>query len=131
MRGLILGLCLALSACGEEEPIHGGGAGTRLVVEVKPTGESAGQRRVIRELPAGITRADFAPVPRDTACAEIYGGPATARVDGTLEGRPLHAKFDRTNACEMERWDRVAALLGPAPDSGASPPSPPADADRP
>jgi hypothetical protein len=103
------------------------------VVEVRAIGEPPGRRRVIRELPAGVTRADFAPVPRDTACAEIYGGPATARVDGTLDGEPLHERFDRTNACEMERWDRLASLLGPAPDttSGASPPRPPADADRP
>ena len=122
MRKLILMCCLALPACGAEEARAPAPASeTRLVVEVRPRGEGPVERRVVTELPPGITPGDFAPVPSGTACAEIYGGPATARVDGTLDGRPLHAAFDRTNACEMERWDRVEALLGPAPDRGRGP----------
>ena len=124
MRKALLICCLALSACGgsdrapddREEPAPKTAQETRLVVEVRPTGKDPVERRVVTELPAGVTAADFAPVPADTACAEIYGGPATARVDGVLDGKPLHTAFDLTNACEMQRWDRVSALLGPPPD---------------
>jgi hypothetical protein len=63
---------------------------------------------------ASVTVKQLAPVPRLTACTEIYGGPATARVRGTLRGRPVDARFDRTNGCEIERWDRNRVLLGEA-----------------
>ncbi|MGW1539387.1 SSI family serine proteinase inhibitor [Streptomyces sp. NPDC002309] len=57
----------------------------------------------------------FAPVPRDTMCTMQYGGPATARVTGTWAGRPVDATFDRSNGCEMARWDRLVPFL---PDAG-------------
>ncbi|MEV7993193.1 SSI family serine proteinase inhibitor [Streptomyces sp. NPDC086077] len=57
----------------------------------------------------------FAPVPRDTMCTMQYGGPATARVTGTWAGRPVDATFDRSNGCEIARWDRLEPLL---PDAG-------------
>lgn len=53
----------------------------------------------------------FAPVPRDRACAEIYGGPQTATVTGTYRGKPVKAEFKRTDACQMDRWDKHVALL--------------------
>ncbi len=122
MRKLLVTCCLALSACGESERLPAAPQEpapkreeTRLVVEVRPTGDDPVKRQVVTKLPRGVTAADFAPIPGDTACAEIYGGPATARVDGVLDGKPLHSTFTRTNACEMERWDRVPELLGPVP----------------
>jgi hypothetical protein len=33
-------------------------------------------------------------------------------VEGTLRGERIDARFDRTNGCEIERWDRNAGLLG-------------------
>ena len=53
----------------------------------------------------------FAPVPPNTACAEVYGGPGKARVRGSLRGRAVDARFDRRNACETARWDRVRFLF--------------------
>ena len=53
----------------------------------------------------------FAPVPSDQACTEIYGGPQTARVTGTFRGEPVDAEFDRTNGCEISRWDAYVDLL--------------------
>jgi hypothetical protein len=50
-------------------------------------------------------------VPADVACTEIYGGPATARVRGTLQGKPVDARFSRTNGCEIARWERNRALF--------------------
>ncbi|WP_078509067.1 SSI family serine proteinase inhibitor [Streptomyces zinciresistens] len=53
----------------------------------------------------------FAPVPPDGPCTMQYGGPATARVTGTWAGRPVDARFDRSNGCEIARWDGLVPLL--------------------
>src|SRR5215218_5378314 len=53
----------------------------------------------------------FAPVPKNVACTEIYGGPQVADVHGTFRGRQVDARFNRTNGCEIERWDRVQFLF--------------------
>jgi hypothetical protein len=53
----------------------------------------------------------FAPVPADQACTEIYGGPQTAHVTGTFRGEPVDAEFDRTNGCQISRWDAHLDLL--------------------
>lgn len=53
----------------------------------------------------------FAPVPPDVACTEIYGGPQTAEVRGTYRGRRVAARFNRTNGCEIARWDEHAFLF--------------------
>ncbi|MFF7473217.1 SSI family serine proteinase inhibitor [Streptomyces sp. NPDC008092] len=56
-------------------------------------------------------RDTFAPVAPGTACTMLYGGPATARVTGTWAGRPVDAAYDRSNGCEIGRWDRMVPLL--------------------
>jgi len=53
----------------------------------------------------------FAPVPANTACTAIYGGPQIARVSGRLAGRSIKAGFQRTNGCEIARWSRLAFLF--------------------
>ncbi|MEU8029908.1 SSI family serine proteinase inhibitor [Streptomyces sp. NPDC049099] len=53
----------------------------------------------------------FAPVPPGTLCTMIYGGPATARVTGTWAGRRVDAGYDRSNGCEIGRWDGLVPLL--------------------
>ena len=59
---------------------------------------------------AGLNR-PFAPVPKDTACTQIYGGPQEARVTGTFGGRRVWVTFRRTDGCEIGRWNRVAFLF--------------------
>jgi hypothetical protein len=54
----------------------------------------------------------FAPVPEDAICTMIDGGPATAEVTGEWAGKPVDAEFNRSNGCEIARWDRLATLLG-------------------
>ncbi|MFG2798729.1 SSI family serine proteinase inhibitor [Streptomyces pseudovenezuelae] len=56
-------------------------------------------------------RDTFAPVPEGSVCTMLYGGPATAHVTGTWAGRPVDARFDRSNGCETARWDRFVPLL--------------------
>ena len=47
------------------------------------------------------------PLPADTACTQIYGGDQVALV----EGNGVHAIFNRSNGCEIERWDALAPVL--------------------
>ena len=53
----------------------------------------------------------FAPVPDGSVCTMQYGGPATAHVTGTWAGRRVDATYDRSNGCEIGRWDRLVPLL--------------------
>ena len=53
----------------------------------------------------------FAPVPDGGVCTLRYGGPATARVTGRWAGRPVEATYDRSDGCEIERWERMVPLL--------------------
>jgi hypothetical protein len=105
-------------------------APTRLRVEVRPEGRRGG--RSLRTIACRPDRAredprckrldriepgDFGPVGR-RACIQVYGGPATARVTGTLRGRRIDADFSLTDGCEIERWRRLAVLLGEPPVRG-------------
>ena len=60
----------------------------------------------------------FAPVSRDIACTDVYGGPQQALVTGRLRGYSVRAGFSRTNGCEIARWNRVRFMfpipIGPA-----------------
>jgi hypothetical protein len=53
----------------------------------------------------------FAPVPSGTPCTMMHGGPATARITGIWHGKSVDARFDRSNGCEMSRWDRLVPAL--------------------
>ena len=52
-----------------------------------------------------------APVPADTPCTEIYGGPDVVTITGTLEGEEIDTELTRENGCEIERFDRFIPLL--------------------
>ncbi len=68
--------------------------------------------RACARLTAVGTKA-FAPVPKDVACTEIYGGPQKARIVGTVGGARIWATFTRTNGCEIARWSRISPWLVP------------------
>ncbi|MFJ2090416.1 SSI family serine proteinase inhibitor [Streptomyces sp. NPDC087901] len=53
----------------------------------------------------------FAPVPRDAMCTQQFGGAATARVTGTWQGRSIDSTFERTNGCEIGRWNSLRPVL--------------------
>ncbi len=56
----------------------------------------------------------FAPPDPNQACTEIYGGPQTATVSGTLNGAQIQGTFGRADGCQIARWEALAALFGPA-----------------
>jgi hypothetical protein len=55
----------------------------------------------------------LAPVPKNVACTEIYGGPQVARIKGTLAGRPVWAQFARNDGCQIARWEKLTPWLLP------------------
>ncbi|WP_336116264.1 SSI family serine proteinase inhibitor [Streptomyces sp. PTD9-10] len=66
-------------------------------------------------------RDTFAPVAPGSSCTMLYGGPATAHVTGTWAGRPVDASYDRSNGCEIGRWDRMVPLLPRVGSASGSP----------
>jgi hypothetical protein len=88
-----------------------GGPSTRRSLRCPGTTEA--DRNACRML-EGVEDA-FEPVPADTVCADIYGGPQVAEVRGTFNGREIDAAFNRTNACEIARWNRLQFLFPVSP----------------
>ena len=129
MRGLLLlALAAALGACGSGSSAAPGE--TSLTVRYWPNGRDAGARTTwtLRCEPArgtlprpgrACTRLTsegsklFAPVPKNTVCTQIYGGPQVARVLGTLRGEEVSASFSRVDGCEIGRWNRLSPWLLP------------------
>jgi hypothetical protein len=124
MRWLPLALiCLSLAACGDEAKSAGSADATKLTVRVDGDGSGPTKVRTL-ELTCGegdkdaacaaaakLSAADLAPTPANTACTQIYGGPETATIKGTLNGEPVDAKLSRTDGCEIKRWEAAAPLL--------------------
>ncbi|MFC8074462.1 SSI family serine proteinase inhibitor [Streptomyces sp. NPDC057307] len=72
--------------------------------------ESASACARLDEL-AGEEKDPFAPVPKGQMCTMQMGGPATARVTGTWQGRSVDATFSRKNGCEISRWQNLVPVL--------------------
>ncbi|MEU2658361.1 SSI family serine proteinase inhibitor [Streptomyces sp. NPDC007325] len=85
----------------------------KLTCDGRADGDHPAAERACERL-EGLARAGenpFAPVPSDRMCAQVYGGPVTAHVTGTWQGRPIDARFSRANGCEIDRWENVEPLL--------------------
>jgi hypothetical protein len=114
----------AIGGCGgdEREPAHGGAASVDLVITVtSPQGTretalecdaSARSQRceTARRLAGFLAKQP----PRDRVCTQIFGGPETAHVRGTIGDRRIDRRFSKTNGCEIADWQRAEALLAPA-----------------
>ncbi|NML54002.1 hypothetical protein HHL19_32630 [Streptomyces sp. R302] len=85
----------------------------KLTCDDRPGGDHPAAARACERL-AGFARAGenpFAPVPADSLCTQMYGGPVTAHVTGTWQGRRIDARFSRANGCEIDRWENMEPLL--------------------
>ena len=87
------------------------GAGSvSAVLECEPTGGGHAN-------PEGACAALYAeetalgPVPGDAVCTQIYGGDQEARIAGVVRGNAVDAMFNRSNGCEIDRWDRLAPVF--------------------
>ena len=51
------------------------------------------------------------PVPKDKACTQIYGGPETASITGSWQGKQVRSTFARNDGCQISRWKLMEGLL--------------------
>ena len=79
----------------------------------RPDAGAPGRMPRVRRSADELSAQSFAPVPGDMACTAIYGGPDVARVTGTLQGEPVDERFSLEDGCQIARWQRNRALLGP------------------
>jgi Subtilisin inhibitor-like len=86
------------------------GANRTWTLRCAPAGGTLPHRVAACRRLAGMTR-PFRPVPKGSACLQIYGGPQTALITGRLRGARVRAHFDRHDGCEIDRWNRVRFLL--------------------
>ena len=125
---------LALAGCGGEEEADDGfvpgkpAPATQLTVRVDADGDGPArpkQARIFCDQEPGergspcaaakkLRPADFEPTPDDVACTELFGGPETATISGTLERERVEGRFSRQDGCEIARWEKVSALLAEA-----------------
>lgn len=61
----------------------------------------------------GVAELLTTPPEKGRACTQIYGGPETAVVTGTIGGEKVDRRFTRTNGCELADFKRAAGLLQP------------------
>lgn len=54
---------------------------------------------------------DPTPSPGTQMCTEQYGGPATASVTGTVDGKAVSRDFDLKNGCGISAWNDALPLL--------------------
>ncbi|TDQ52313.1 SSI family serine proteinase inhibitor [Actinorugispora endophytica] len=55
----------------------------------------------------------FAPVPDDQACTMVYGGPEVVTITGHIDQTEVNAEFNRSNGCEINRWESLSPVLNP------------------
>jgi hypothetical protein len=77
---------------------------TGALADSAPAARLCAQARAIAPL---LTK----PRPGRVACTQLYGGPQTLRVTGTIDGRAVKRRFTRTNGCEIADFGRVADAL--------------------
>lgn len=120
----------AAAGCGDDNtgqpsaPAHGKGTALELTLDADgPGGEKATTATVDCPDPPRpgpdelcgkallLDPEDFEPVPADAACTELYGGPDTLTVTGTVDGEAVDGTFTRENGCEVDRFDNWSAVL--------------------
>ena len=134
MRVAILALvAVAATGCGGSNSNTSGNAttapaspaNTKLEISVSIGGSEAPTKTWTLECPdsgtlphpdqacAKLAKMDdpFAPVPKDQACTQVFGGPEVADVTGTFRGKPVNAHFEKGNGCEIARWNSVEFLF--------------------
>jgi hypothetical protein len=55
----------------------------------------------------------FAETPMEAVCTEQDGGDQLASVQGVYRDEGISTRFDRTDGCEIARWDLHAFLFAP------------------
>ncbi|MFV2177099.1 SSI family serine proteinase inhibitor [Actinomadura sp. LOL_016] len=134
-----LALILSLAGCGDESTSSNSADGTAtvqpssspeetLTIKVKASAEAPATTWTLTCDPAGGSHPKAAEACKALAqkqkpfepatskmCTKIYGGPATATVQGTWRNERIDATFSREDGCQLHRWTEVAPLFGDVP----------------
>ena len=86
---------------------------TRRTLRCNPLGGTLSSRKTACRKLAQLTTAAFAPIPPDSICTQVYGGPQKAVVKGTIGTSRIWASFRRRDGCEIDRWQRFSPWLLP------------------
>jgi hypothetical protein len=109
--------------CGGDDETSTAAASTNLTIELDADGQGGDRPQRTQVLCeegmdsspcpqlAELSAANLAPVPPQTACTEIFGGPDVVTITGTLDGEAVNAKLTRANGCEIDRFDRFLPVL--------------------
>ncbi len=125
---IALAILLAAAGCGDEEdPTSGdpfGEGDAALTVTLDPDGPDGQEEELSEEVNCeeasddapclavqDLETSDLDPAPADQPCTEIFGGPDVATVEGEVNGEDINAELNRSNGCEIERFDRAVPLL--------------------
>ncbi len=124
-------LLLGLSGCGKDEPsadsgdsrteltisvtADEGATPTTMTLECDPPGGDHPQAAEACDMIQAAGVAVFDPVPKDQNCTMIFGGPQTATINGSYDGTPINATFNRTNGCEIDRWEKLGTTVFDVP----------------
>ncbi|MDX6586576.1 MAG: hypothetical protein QOI31_1049 [Solirubrobacterales bacterium] len=117
-----------MSGCGDSDDADSGDAvaegDSSLTVTLDPDGPDGpeeettdevsceeGSEEAVCQAIAEIDVDALGPVSPDTACTELFGGPDTASLEGTIEGEEVDVDLTRANGCEIERFDAAVPLL--------------------
>ena len=117
-----------MSGCGDSDEASSGDAfaegDSSLTVTLDPDGPDGKEEETTEEVSCDVS-SDVAaclavaeidvdalgPVSPDTACTELFGGPDTLSLEGTIEGEDVDVDLTRVNGCEIERFDAAVPLL--------------------
>jgi hypothetical protein len=113
---LALALFAGCGGDGDEQAARPSPAANTIEVEVTHAGARSGVFPCgdgcdTAKLAAALKRAGD----KVRACTEIYGGPETAQVTGTLGGRRVDATITRNDGCGIADYEAVFAALGIEP----------------
>jgi len=133
---VLLAALVAAVGCGAASSETGAAPSTDLTVTVWPEGRTEGDSRrfTLRCGPSAGTMprraaacdrladmaSPFAPVRKDIACTQIYGGPQQAVIAGTFRDHRIWTLVKATDGCQIARAKRLAFLLPGFAWSGSS-----------
>jgi hypothetical protein len=90
---------------------RGKGESRRWSLECNPDAGTLPKRGAACDKLASM-RAPFAPLRKDMACTEIYGGPQQALVTGRHRGQRIWVLLGANNGCQIARWNKLKFLVG-------------------
>jgi hypothetical protein len=122
---LLLPLLLAtalIAGCGDDDeqpaaaPTPAGGTNLKIEVGGEGVQEQTFQIDCVtdpcdEEKLAAVTK----PPDKAVACTQLYGGPETVQITGTLRGEPVERTIDRSDGCGIADYEALFEALGRKP----------------